>query len=873
MLINQQWHGYRRGHQLLASTIELAARDQDLVDKLSDGSGAPRPGERFEPYFTVYPLPSGQHNVVARTWQDLDAPRSGTVFTRSLIIPSDVWRSLPSIRPIFSALDAREITSGPVVLLEEDMPWPAIHEPKLAPLIEAMFLESETPIAAFGFQNAETISGRLLEGLWPGRRANFAVCTHVMGPRSLLDRDFDLVFASEVARSRFAKWDGRKISGSQDSVAARHDWTDQIQKRVFDDPHPSLQELDEIGALEASVRGDSSALRLALRWSELRRKAPTTPTSLLAMLDILSSLGRSPWSVPGFAALITKSLANVGHRTSPDTWQFLQLLIRKLGDEIPLGVLRPIFAATQLVAQNAPAVVLGGENPLPTTQMPHVLRPAVARGLAHLDVPALASVLDALQPTLGVSLMAESPKFAEAIATTLSAIPNDLLVSELATTAANDQRAARRLAAGVSRGSRTSSIAPLLKVALSMSPRGNFEALASNVLAAGGASRSAVLDTLVEVSRTHLQEAKLRELALEAPVKLEGDRLFRGLIRDRGSTTWLIDALMGEPERLFPLILALMKGWSDRDLQDVARESRIRDVLLEASLSDLPGSGKAFTRVLRNAEMSPTSGVALLRKAAPGLSPGDLKQASLAILDQLVTLDLESNADLFEPMLSWIDPVKLVNAATSTALNGSQVGRNVGTIARSKSADRFIPVTDLLTRRLVERRTGGYGASGYGGWAHFLRIARQSYPEALVRSADAALDYALARPAEPAGAVVAAAFPVVHARLKKKSLPDIPFNLITAVLMLPIMLFTDWDRSKAAQHGLVDAFLRSNWDPVELLRAAVDANNPRKVLGYLASKPEGRAYIQRIEVGVRKQSGATRRRLAAAIKDFRSGKN
>ena len=76
--------------------IELGPRDQDLIDKLSDASGSPRPGEVFAPYLTVYPLPSGRFSVIARTWQDLKAARSGTVFTRSLLVPTEQWATASS---------------------------------------------------------------------------------------------------------------------------------------------------------------------------------------------------------------------------------------------------------------------------------------------------------------------------------------------------------------------------------------------------------------------------------------------------------------------------------------------------------------------------------------------------------------------------------------------------------------------------------------------------------------------------------------------------------------------------------------------------------------------------------------------------------
>src|SRR4051794_39543014 len=95
--IDQQTHGYRSGHQLIAASRRLPRPDQDLVDRLSDMAGQLRPSETFKPYLTIYPLPSCNEYVIARTWQDLDAPRSGCVRTRSLIVPMEHWLNLDGI--------------------------------------------------------------------------------------------------------------------------------------------------------------------------------------------------------------------------------------------------------------------------------------------------------------------------------------------------------------------------------------------------------------------------------------------------------------------------------------------------------------------------------------------------------------------------------------------------------------------------------------------------------------------------------------------------------------------------------------------------------------------------------------------------------
>jgi len=103
-ILDQQLHGYRNGHQLLSSSAKLSKADQDLVDRLSDVAGPLRPGEHFDSYLTCYPLPSGSYYVIARTWQDLDAPRAGCVRTRSYFIPVPDWTTNVDILALVKSL-------------------------------------------------------------------------------------------------------------------------------------------------------------------------------------------------------------------------------------------------------------------------------------------------------------------------------------------------------------------------------------------------------------------------------------------------------------------------------------------------------------------------------------------------------------------------------------------------------------------------------------------------------------------------------------------------------------------------------------------------------------------------------------------------
>ena len=78
--VHQQTHGYKSGHQLLSASIRLQPTDQEVIDRLSDMAGPLRPNERFEPYLTAYPLPSGSYTV---KWSaaGADSHRMGSEFS------------------------------------------------------------------------------------------------------------------------------------------------------------------------------------------------------------------------------------------------------------------------------------------------------------------------------------------------------------------------------------------------------------------------------------------------------------------------------------------------------------------------------------------------------------------------------------------------------------------------------------------------------------------------------------------------------------------------------------------------------------------------------------------------------------------------
>ena len=233
--IGEQVHGYRSGHQLLSATIRLERSDQDIVDRLSDMAGQLRPGEVFQPYLTGYPLASGTYYVLAKTWQDLSAPRSGCVWTQSLLVPTRTWASFPDIFgwiPLFRNPSAEGLIETPPTT--EFIPS-EISDPRRFELVEALFLEERQPIVVFDCREAQVIALRVVNSLWTGLRSHFAFGTYALAPRSITNRPFDLIFAPSDARPRFADWPGRRIERAKGQVEkSRHRWTSDLVARVFE---------------------------------------------------------------------------------------------------------------------------------------------------------------------------------------------------------------------------------------------------------------------------------------------------------------------------------------------------------------------------------------------------------------------------------------------------------------------------------------------------------------------------------------------------------------------------------------------------------------------------------------------------------------
>ena len=258
--VHQQFHGYRKGHQLLSTSLTLDPRDQDAVDSLSDLTGSLRPGQIFDPYLSTYPLPSGTYYVVARTFQDREAARSGCVLTRSLFVPMNTWVELNNVEWLLALLERiqRGEEARPRDKPTHDEQWPTrVSDSRVVELVQALFFGPVRPIVVFNAPEADLIATRLLVALWPGLRRSFSICTFALGPRRLGERSFDLAFAPITSRSRFSgEIFGRVGVRGSLPTEALHPLAASVATRVFHSDQPGLAMTDAIDLLAGELLRD-----------------------------------------------------------------------------------------------------------------------------------------------------------------------------------------------------------------------------------------------------------------------------------------------------------------------------------------------------------------------------------------------------------------------------------------------------------------------------------------------------------------------------------------------------------------------------------------------------------------------------------------
>jgi len=836
--LQQQIHGYRGGHSLLDSSHRLDRTDQEVIDRLSDMAGPVRPGEHFAPYLTLYPLPSRDYYVVARTVQDLEAPRAGCVRTRSLLVPMAVWQSIASPAAIADMVDR---LSGPAITIvadetEKGKALPPATGGGLTDLVEALFLETRSPVVVFEQPDARAVALRLVNAAWPALRSSLSICTFALAPRHLDKRPFDLLFAPKTSRTRFSDWPGRRVDGSVSSSDGRHRWTSLIERRIFVDEDPSLIDRDAFLLLGAGEDPDTSVVRLSLLWDELRQKSLTQPTAVLGLIDIAATrqAASSSWSL--LEPDMVRAVSIAAETMSVDAaWDFLMALTSKLGGRATSETLpAEMRDAVALLAQRDPVVTLESLVADPIGQVrllvgDRSIVDALVRPLEAIPAEGLAKLLLPLPVSLLVPLCQRSEACLDAI------LASDALADQLI----DEIDAEGALAMALARRSQPRHATWLKRLLAKLDDRHRLEA----VRALWQRDENHV-DVMLEAVTADLPEhlrPQMRAALAEASDDVYTDGAIAGLIRvDQTDARWLIEATsLGK--RRASILDRLIRSASAGDLR--AAFAAPDDVDRAVSIAEGVLPHDILAQLLLVPSIASERLIAVGTAIYPALKGRVRAALAQAMASRVVADELFWHGGTIERVLALTASEQDVSALIATGLSCAASGNHVSRIIIA-----FDSVDPLVRRRFVEKlddivsilmRRSRYDISAHASQAlaNLLTSGAGSPRQHIARCAKV-LPVAMAAVDQPASPLVIVTFPVVYMALKQ----DIDlFDIVR------VFVFVDWDKCKVARKNLVRAFLRSKWPPIDLVRTAARTEDVDRIAKRLAKETGGGRFLARLQ--------------------------
>ncbi|OCX33136.1 hypothetical protein QU42_00255 [Bradyrhizobium sp. UASWS1016] len=863
--IDTQIHGYRQGHELLASSASLSKADQAIVDRLSDIAGPLRPGEVFEPYLTTYPLPSGRHHVLARTWQDTGVPRAGCVKTFSLLIPKNDWASAQSLLPFVAMLNSERFPKTAEqlsVLTSDSAVLPPVPPFQATELLEALFLEEPKPVAIFDAPMPELIAIRLLTALWPSLRSQFSLSTFALSPRKIEGRSFDLVFAPKDARPRFSDWPGRRID-ARAGHGARHRWTGAIVSRVFSDSVPRLLDDRELRIIGKEETNSVAALRIALLWEELLGKLESSPAAALGLLDIANSKMQGDAEA---VLMLQPALVDAAHRAvrslpASEAWGLIGAMARKMhGTQLAPAIPSVAGAAATLASASPSGAIALLDQPDPQGAI-HSLVPEIARGLSEHFNKKTEEALKSAPPEIFGRVIGADKHLAEDVAA------SDQLVKRLSEVLPDFSpktfdAVREAILPFLIRDTQIAAATPLLlslsaeallKQANHMAISSQFEArnffaplvARARELEITDRLWDALISTPVSVGRDDFLSSTL------APTSQDVERILADSRLDRGTAK--------------RFLLELLRKADSTQFRDLFANHILEHALL-ASLSTTEAD--LLGRTVREANLSLTNHVSTVLRLLPISSDEQKFELARSALDRCLRdrFDLDeipTIAALIDNLGSGLDGAWLAWRGLENSVSTFCVNRNLVAfgLASIPARAKIIEAIEEVARALETHHTIGFDQAAADSCAALLWDAHVRNSISLLRASGRLLPKMLRAQHAPVSAVIAATFPSIYRELAKED--EVP-NI------LKFVPFFDWDRCKAARRELVDAFLASpQWRPADLALTACRSSDVDRIIGRLAKSGGGDIYMRRVYDGLANLPPACRDEVTRKISRIR----
>ena len=207
--VEQALHGYRSGHELLATSHRLTRNGDRALLELSDLSGSAARTGGFESYITAYPVPGERFYAFARTWLATGGGRPGSVWTHTLLLTPEQlamkgvanlskWFRRPLSPEQTSSYESPlEISKGDVaersLVPASRLPGHGTHTEKI---LQALYSNDTSALAMLlPAETSEEYEELLLDAWslqWPELRARFSFCTGALSVRHVAGHPFDL---------------------------------------------------------------------------------------------------------------------------------------------------------------------------------------------------------------------------------------------------------------------------------------------------------------------------------------------------------------------------------------------------------------------------------------------------------------------------------------------------------------------------------------------------------------------------------------------------------------------------------------------------------------------------------------------------------
>lgn len=867
--LDEQIHGYRQGHQLLSSTIRLPKDDQDLIDRLSDIAGPLGPKERFAPYVTFYPLPSGSHYVVAKTWQDIDAPRAGCVRTRSIFVPMAAWvdlRNIAGIVDLISELGAVEPAKKRKLLNTEAFPLAVIDPRQGIELIEALFLEDRAPIVVFDSDYAEALTLRVITALWPSFRRNFSASTFCRSPRSMGRRSFDLVFAPKDARSRFGDWSGRRIDGRKKDPI-RHQWSKSIVESVLATPYPSLKALDSIGEMSSDGSGSESALRVSLLWEDLKEKSSTTPNAALGLLDIASTrLSRKPEVIRSLEPILVKSARMaISELPTEEAWRYLKTLVSKLsGEPVTSEMKNAIAESAAQLTRTSPGEAIK-------------FAPSLLSGPIIFD-PVIHGVCDTLNSIFSREIAAQLAELEdmELLRLSLSSPPlmkrmvkeGDLLPARLANAISRTgHELSRALCKSLWPMLVGDSHAYLAQILFEGITREELKSQIIHTYQINGLRHSGIRSVLLECTHKLGVSEEVRDTLSTLPPSGYIDSMLVELIEHKADDLeWLLFNDNLNDGRRQAILYSMLTSASRSELKSILPSTtlvkRVFDTLGLESRSHV----NLLSEVLKEVDLPDIDAYKFIIALRPRLSKKDalgwtLKAIELALRLSVSNVSAKKLAGLLTDAGPELSGDRFFSIGLSSSLPAKIAERNIEAVNQCKgeARKRLWAAVDELAEQLVRRRPLDLSLEATETVADLLWESNQKNYKELERASAKLLPYILTQPSISASPIIPAIFPIIYLELAR----DTPSHFISMIFR-----FGDWDKCKAARQGLIDAFMRSDWRIIDIAIAAARSADAKKILELLTYEPSGNKSLELLFSEIDSIPSASRASVSYALKEI-----